>query len=104
MRICCDDFKGHFEFRHERGTLVFALPRVTTGSFYLGFRSVARSVIPRVHDVLKVHEDLGAVYLRGCVSLRFCPWCGVELQKFYRDTWRELIDDKITDEFRIFAV
>jgi len=103
MKFCCDGFKGHFDVRHERGFLVFATRQSVGGveepSFHFGCRPVARDAIPRVREALKGHDGIGSIYLSGCAGMRFCPWCGTELRKFYRDTWRELVDQKISDEF-----
>jgi hypothetical protein len=100
MKWCCAGFQGSFEVRDERGLFVFAGPTpgmTTEPSFYIGTRPVDRA------DSVKLQENLSRlpvpVNLLCRTGLRFCPWCGVELVRFYRDTWRELVDERISREF-----
>jgi hypothetical protein len=102
MKWCCDGFRNGYKFRHERGFIVFArppIPNVTAGpSFFFGFRALERSKQENFGQVVKGKLD-GCMSLSGCTGMRYCPWCGVELRRFYRNTWKELVDQKMFDEF-----
>ena len=67
--------------------------------FHFGCRSVEHDAVPHIREALKGRDGIGSLYLTGSGVFRFCPWCGVELREFYRDTWRELVDQKVLDEF-----
>lgn len=102
MKWCCDGFRNAYEQRHERGLLVFARPPVsgvtTKPSFHLAFRALERSRYDAFREAMKGRIN-GCVSLSGCTGMRFCPWCGVELVRFYRSGWQELVDQKVIDEF-----
>jgi|ERR1051325_8108906 hypothetical protein len=102
MKWCCDGFRYRYELRHERGLIVFARPPVpnvmSEPLFYIGFRALERSKHENFSQVVKKKLD-GSMSLSGCIGFRFCPWCGVELGRFYRTAWEELVDQKVIDEF-----
>jgi hypothetical protein len=41
----------------------------------------------------------GCMTLGASVVIRFCPHCGIKLSDFYRDTWQDLPDEKLSEEF-----
>ena len=102
MKWCCDGFRNGYKFRHERGLLVFARPPVsdvtTEPSFHFGFRALERDRQDALREALRGRMD-GCMSLSGCTGMRFCPWCGVELVRFYRSSWQELVDQRLIDEF-----
>jgi hypothetical protein len=103
MEWCCDGFKYAYTFRHERGLFVFALPPdsgVGKPSFHIGCRAVESVDIPQFQ---KLRREIGeapvTVNLQAHTRMRFCPWCGKSVLRHYRQSWTELIDEKITEEF-----
>ncbi len=104
MKWCCDGFRARYDQRHERGLIVYVLPPVAGGSsepsFHIGFRALERSRHRSFSEAVKGRMD-GCMSLDGSTGMGYCPWCGAALAKFYRSSWRELLDEKITDEFRL---
>ena len=105
MKWCCDGFKASYDQRHERGLFVFVLPpefpKVSAEpTFHIGMRAIERSRIGELTEATKGRMT-GCMSLSGSVCMRFCPSCGVPVAKFYRHTWQELLDERITDEFRL---
>ena len=43
----------------------------------------------------------GAISLSVSTGMKYCPWCGATLVKFYRRSRPELIDEKIVEEFKL---
>ena len=83
MKWCCMGFEGNFQMAGSRGFGVF----VSTGdrsepAFILQHRSL----------------DLGAptpnteypISLVSEIQMQFCPWCGVKLKDWYRNTLKDL--------------
>lgn len=103
MKWCCDQFRLHYDHRHERGVIVYVLPPVAGAPseplFRLGFRALERSRYASLSESFKGTTE-GCISLEGSTSMRCCPWCGSTLTEFYRSTWQELLDVRITDEFR----
>jgi hypothetical protein len=104
MKWCCDGFRAHYDQRHERGFFMFVLPpefpKVSMEpTFHIGMRAVERSRFSEFSSATKGMS--GCVSLSGAMCFRFCPWCGTTVAKFYRHTWQELLDERITDEFRL---
>ena len=102
MKWCFDGFRNAYEQRHERGILVFACRPAsgvrTEPSFHLAFRAVERSRYGSLQEAVRGRME-GCMSLSCCTGMRFCPWCGAELARFYRSSWQELVDQKILDEF-----
>ena len=100
MKGCCVGFQANFAHRHERGFSVYVLPPIAGVSpdpgFHIGCWCVAPSEVARVSAA-----DQVAISLHTSTGMRFCPWCGVPLDQFYHDTWQELLDDQISDEFQL---
>jgi hypothetical protein len=106
MKWCCDGFRANYDQRHERGLIVYVLPSVaelSEPSFRIGFRAIERSKYSSLSEVLKGRMD-GCLSLDCSAGMRFFPWCGSTLATFYRSTWQELLDERITDEFRLPVV
>jgi hypothetical protein len=103
MKLCCDGFRAHYDQRHERGLIVYVLPPITgvwsEPSFHIGFRALERSRQASFSEAVKGHME-GCMSLDGSTGMRYCPWCGTMLTKFYGSSWQELLDERITDEFR----
>jgi hypothetical protein len=65
--------------------------------FHIGMRALEQ---PKVGDLQAAAKGRGSgcLSLSGGTGIRYCPWCGATLAKFYGDTWRELLDERITHE------
>jgi hypothetical protein len=105
MKWCCDGFRAHYEQRHERGLFVYVLPPTfpkvsTEPSFHIGMRALERSKFGELQEATKGRMG-GCMSLSGGAGMSYCPWCGAAVAKFYRRSWQELLDERITDEFRI---
>jgi hypothetical protein len=77
MKWCCATFRGWFDEAGNRGFAIVVEQSTTTQpSFSLQHRSVEMDDEgPKQHPrPLTLVSQLGIIY---------CPWCGVELRKFY---------------------
>jgi hypothetical protein len=105
MKWCCDRFEASYGRRHERGLFVYVLPPTfpdlsTEPTFNVGMRALDRS---KFGEFAKATKGLSVyVSLSGGMGVKYCPWCSATLAKFYRRSWQELLDERITDEFRAF--
>ena len=103
MKWCCQGFQAIYGQQHERGLFVYVLPPITGAttepSFHIGFRALERSRHASFSEAVKGRMD-GCMSLDGSTGMRYCPWCGATLVKFYRKSWEEMLDEKIIDEFK----
>lgn len=83
MRWCCMGFQGNFQMAGSRGVAVFVSTRgESEPAFILEFRALdAGAPVPYTDYPLSSVSQ---------IQLQFCPWCGVRLREWYRDTFREL--------------
>jgi hypothetical protein len=83
MRWCCKVFQGWFEASGNRGLGVFVSTQGDSEpAFILQHRASDPGVPPpRTDSALSLISD---------VHIHFCPWCGANLRKFYRDSLRDL--------------
>jgi hypothetical protein len=106
MTFCCDNFKFGFGQRHERGIFVYVLPPPPSFPdeplFHIGMRALERSRFGDLREATK-GQMAGCMSLSCGTGIRHCPWCGVLLAKFYRHSWQEMLDEKITHEFEPVA-
>jgi hypothetical protein len=102
MEWCCDPFRNGYDFRQERGLLVFAQPRgaaaMSQPLFHIAFRALERNRQDALREAIKGRME-GCMTLSCCIAIKFCPWCGVKLAEFYGDSWHELVDQQVIDEF-----
>jgi hypothetical protein len=103
MKWCCDAFRVRYEQRHGRGLIIYVLPPVPGASkepsFHIGFRALERTRHAEFSEAIKGRMD-GCMSLDGSTGMRYCPWCAEALAEFYRSSWQELLDEKITNEFK----
>jgi hypothetical protein len=83
MKWCCKVFQGWFEEAGKRGLGVFVSTRGDSEpAFILQYRALDPGVpLPRTESPLSSISD---------VHIHFCPWCGANLGRVYRDNFREL--------------
>ena len=103
MKWCCQGFQASYGQRHERGLFVYVLPPVAGAtqepSFHIGFRALERDRQASFSDAVK-GRLVGCMSLDGSKGMRYCPWCGTPLSEFYCERWEEMLDEKITDQFK----
>jgi hypothetical protein len=83
MEWCCQVFRGWLGHAGHRGLGVFvSTEKDPSPSFILQFRAQQPGEpIPHTQNPLSSVLD---------VNIHFCPWCGTNLDKFYRKTFNEL--------------
>jgi hypothetical protein len=100
---CCQGFRELHEARHGRELFVFVRPPgwgpCTAPTFWLAFRSVRQEDLPRLPNH-RLPPDM-PVTLSTYRRIVRCPWCGAELERFYRDHWQMLHDPAIVQEFEL---
>lgn len=83
MKWCCKVFEGWFEEAGKRGLGVFVSTRGNSEpAFILQYRALdPNAPVPHTEFPLSSVSD---------VHIQFCPWCGANLKKVYRDVLGEL--------------
>jgi hypothetical protein len=82
MKWCCKVFEGWFQQAGQRGLGVFGTSEGPETAFILQFRALDPGA-PLQHST----SLLSSV---SDVHIHFCPWCGADLKKTYRDTFGDL--------------
>ena len=102
---CCLGMQTAFSERGDRTIFVFAEPpnefidRVT---FWIAMRAVTQDALSELHPLALPPETFLTIATRKAIS--FCPWCGTRLARFYRRRYSQLVDAKLTEEFKLPAV
>jgi hypothetical protein len=83
MNWCCVVFQGWCQQAGQRGVALFVSTRESADpAFILQYRALDPDApIPRTNSPLSSVSD---------VQIHYCPWCGADLKKTYRTTFREL--------------
>ena len=94
MRWCCDALQHQFENRKKRGIAVVAVPpdeQHPQPRFQLSLRSIDDEAVGKVESPLA--GEYIAQTLQTWAPIKYCPWCGVELARFYKKSWQALFDE-----------
>jgi hypothetical protein len=94
MRWCCEAIQWQFENRKKRGIAVVAAPPSELHPrphFQLSLRSIDDEAVGKVQSPLA--GEYVEQTLQTWAPIRYCPWCGVELGRFYSKTWSALYDE-----------
>ena len=92
MKWCCDGLKHLFEKRNESGIFIFAEPPNEFSedvTFWLAMRSTAPE------DLIRLKTDNSEVSIRTRIPIKYCPNCGAKLNKAYKKTYLEIVDETI---------
>lgn len=95
---CCEGVRQYFTSRGERGVFVFAEPpdaRSNQPSFWLAVHAADEGDLAVIRQ--GTHRADLAVMLQTWIPVRFCPWCGRKLARFYRNQWRQLYDPQASE-------
>jgi hypothetical protein len=100
---CCSSFRDLYEARCGRRLFVFVRPARWGGcqlpSFWLAFRSVRHQDLSRF-SAAGLPPDLPLTISTSLRIIR-CPWCGIDLDEFYKGRSAELVDPVILREFEL---
>jgi hypothetical protein len=101
---CCEAFRELHEARYGRELFVFVRPPGGASScaaptFWLAFRSVRQQDLTRLPPQV-LPPDVPVTISTSRRIFR-CPWCGVELERFYQGRSDKLLDPAIFQEFEI---
>ena len=83
MKWCCIGFKGNIQMAGLRGYSIFvsSMNRMNP-VFIMQHRTLDPGAgIPKTEQALTIVSD---------IQISFCPWCGVDLHRFYRKHYQEL--------------
>jgi hypothetical protein len=87
VRWCCVTFKGWYEEPDARGLRIVGVSQ-SEKAFYI----VGRAVDPEFAGEIAKHNLNFPVSTVMQLCIRFCPWCGKNLDRHYRAqralTWR----------------
>jgi hypothetical protein len=89
VRWCCQGFNTNFLNAGNQGVGVFAavFPGETRASYVMQFRALDPDAPPP--------EDVESIWTVFQVGLRFCPWCGRNLRKWYLRTSTLLLRNEL---------
>jgi hypothetical protein len=76
MTFCCDAFKANFEMAGTRGFGVFSVKLDKNGVAFI----VQNRAMESGADAPVTSSPLSLI---SEMHIRFCPWCGKELDRFY---------------------
>lgn len=84
VKWCCSGFEGHYGEAGRRGSAVLiGLDFEGRPEFTLQFRAVDKEHEQSVSSaIVSLETPVGIVV---DVGMRFCPWCGRDLEKWYGD-------------------
>lgn len=82
---CCSSFRQSFDNAMHRGLGVLVHEFEDEPLFRIQYRAVD------VKDENSLPAIPIPVALASQASIKFCPWCGRHLAKYYRSSWKELI-------------
>jgi hypothetical protein len=86
---CCAGFQGNYEAAGHRGFAVLIEKDDYLGTrFTIQSRAVDQSNQEELHTHLL--QTTFAVSVVAETGMRFCPWCGVDLKRFYGKRTAEL--------------
>lgn len=94
MRWCCNAIEQLFENRKKRGIAVVAVrpnELYAEPRFQLSLRSIDDEAVGKVQSPLA--GEYLAQTLQTWAPIKYCPWCGVELGRFYRKSREALYDE-----------
>ena len=101
---CCEGFKFSFEERYERTIFVYAEEDLsenkTNLSFWICMRSISKDQIDNL-PIGGLKEIPVTISTRK--PIKYCPWCGAELSKFYQKKFSHILDSSIEKEFEIIG-
>ena len=79
---CCAGFKGNYGQAGHRGISVLIERCETLGTrFLIQYRAVDRADQEQFHSSLENVDFHVSVVIE--TGMTFCPWCGVDLKRFY---------------------
>src|SRR5688572_19573938 len=96
---CCDGIKHMFARRYGRHIYVFAEPPIERLNLPVSFWLATRSV-----EQKHLHTHVRCEYpvtISTRVPIKYCPWCGKNLLKFYGANFQHLLDDGISAEHAV---
>jgi hypothetical protein len=82
MKWCCLGFEGNYEMFGQRGLSVLAQKEdlgIQKPAFFMQVRAVSAEDQSRLQGL---PSDI-PFSLVTQIGIRFCPWCGKNLQRFY---------------------
>jgi hypothetical protein len=97
---CCPALQEYFSRRDSRGFVIFAEPPnppvTTEPTFWFAVQAVDRDDLPRLP---KPPDGCSLrIMLQTWGRVFFCPWCGRKLERYYRNRWQQLYDEKISKD------
>lgn len=100
MKWCCDGFKYAHEQKHGRTIFVFVEPpsgEEKNPNFWIGMRCVEKESLGKIAEI-SLPDDL-QITINTRLPIIYCPWCGRNLNKFYKNNFFTLLDRELLDEF-----
>lgn len=96
MKHCCERFRLATENLGKKGLSIYAQADPEQAPFFLlAFRSVDKE---NQLAFVKSFQNAGyveKVHVAMELAIKYCPWCGKELPRFYDRNWRELLSEPI---------
>ncbi len=106
-KFCCEGISTSFMDRKDRGVFVFCEPDnylLSCGpTFWIGMRSVRFEDIDRFAEERRLlperqNEKPFPVTISTWLPIKYCPWCGKNLKRFYKRSFEVLVDEDLSKE------
>lgn len=95
MKYCCEGFQLAVKNVSKRGVSIGPKEHVDGKPYFiLVMRSIDEDKITKVSSALGkiILEEPVDIYYATETVVKYCPWCGAKLSRYYKRTWRELED------------
>ncbi len=89
-----------FEQRYGRTIYFFAEPPMNKSdhpTYWIGMRSVIKEDIDKLKQI-NIPDNI-PITINTRIPIRYCPFCGKNIPKFYKRINNELNDETISSEF-----
>ena len=108
---CCEGLKHAFEERLSRGIFVYAEPPIpeynVDVTYWLGMRSIDFHDQDRFMEHSSKQEAPPGFplpqTLQAWLPIKYCPWCGKKLEKYYKKNYELLTDKELSNEHQFGA-
>jgi len=97
MKYCCEAFKHAFNKKQGRGFSVFSAEDYSNNPiFYLYYKVISSDSEQKVVEFLSKEKPDVSLSLASETVIIYCPWCGKNLLRFYKKTWKEILGTPIS--------
>lgn len=95
-KYCCARFGEAIENAGKNGLSVIAQADINNKPFFIMiFRSLDNDDQKEYAEIVGKTGYKKKVCLATELSIQYCPWCGKNLQRFYRKDWVNMVGERL---------